>query len=93
VSAHVCPCWSAAVRCDPCHTLSLYHLTGTAEARGINWANRLRIKAPGQPWVETPRMLIVARRQIADLAGSDERLAEALTRACVDAAKRAYTAD
>jgi hypothetical protein len=88
-----CPCWSTGARCETCYARSVYHLTGAAESRGIRWAQRLRVKAPGQPWVETPKLLEVARRQIQDIAGSDERLAEALTRACVEAARRAYLAD
>ncbi len=67
-------------------------------ARGVVWGRKLRRVAPGQPWPaydDSPRLQTIARRHVLDLVGSDhdERLLDALARACADAAELEYTSD
>ena len=86
-------CAGVAPLCDTCVDQRLAWHLGYARAAGQRWGAAVRETRPGQPWPTweaSPRLRQLARAKVADIA-DDERLRDALARACADAACASYT--
>jgi len=71
----------------------VYYLESTAWVRGRNWAGRVAAKVgTAKPWPPYEgRAAAIARERVADLEpGGDERILDALARACHTAAAKRW---
>ena len=86
-------CQGVPPLCDACVDQRLAWHLGYARAAGQRWGAAVRQTRPGHPWPTwegSPRLRQLALAKIADVA-DDERVRDALARACADAAGAAYT--